>query len=307
MAENGAIFVAGHTGLVGAALVRALRARGVSLLLATRSELDLRRQSEVEAFFARHRPRQVYLAAARVGGIGDNWAHPADFIRDNLLIQSNVIDSAYRFGTQKLLFLGSSCIYPRDAPQPLKPEHLMSGPLETTNSAYAMAKLAGIEMCRSYRRQYGFNAIAAMPTNLYGPDDHFDERHSHVIPALILRFMRARDAGENVVTVWGSGKALREFLYVDDLAEALLLMMDRYDGDEIANIGSGEEVSIEALARLIAEVVGYTGELRFDTSYPDGTPRKILDSERIRRLGWTARTSLRDGLVLTVAARTAPV
>jgi GDP-L-fucose synthase len=296
MAENGPIFVAGHTGLVGSALVRALQARGESLLLATRSELDLRRQSEVEAFFAQHRPRQVYLAAARVGGIGDNAAHPADFIRDNLLIQSNVIDSAYRFGAQKLLFLGSSCIYPRDAPQPLKPEYLMSGPLEPTNSAYAMAKLAGIEMCRSYRRQHGFNAIAAMPTNLYGPGDRFDERQSHVIPALILRFIRARDAGEKVVTVWGSGKALREFLYVDDLAEALLLLMDRYEDDEIVNIGSGEEVSIEALARLIAEAVGYSGELQFDTNYPDGTPRKMLDSSAIRFMGWRPKVTLFEGI-----------
>ncbi len=301
MADTGSIFVAGHTGLVGSAIVRALRARGeAALLLATRAELDLRRQSDVESFFSIHRPRQVYLAAARVGGIGDNAAHPADFIRDNLLIQTNVIDAAYRFGSQKLLFLGSSCIYPRLAPQPLRPEYLMSGPLEPTNQAYAMAKLAGIEMCRSYREQFGFNAICAMPTNLYGPGDRFDEHQSHVIPALMLKMLKARDAGEPEVRVWGSGRALREFLYVDDLADALLMLMDRYEGNEIVNVGSGEEITIADLARLIAEVVGYKGELQFDSTRPDGTPRKILQTDRLRAMGWRPTTTLADGLLRVI-------
>jgi len=295
------IFIAGHRGLVGSAIARQLAPGfGDQLLLRTRDELDLRDQSAVNSFFKEFSPDQVYLVAGRVGGIKDNSEHPAEFIRDNLLIASNVIDAAYRYGTRKLLYLGSSCIYPKLAPQPLKPEHLLSGPLEPTNRAYAVAKIAGIEMCRAYRSQYGFNAIAAMPTNLYGPGDNFDLERSHVLPALLRRFVAAADSDAAEVVVWGSGKPRREFLFVDDLAEAAVMLMQRYDDGEIINIGCGTDATIAEIASTVAEVTGFSGEIRFDTSMPDGTPQKLLDIAPIRKLGWAPRTSLTEGLRKTL-------
>lgn len=295
------IFIAGHRGLVGSAIARQLAPGfGDQLLLRTRDELDLRDQSAVNSFFKEFSPDQVYLVAGRVGGIKDNSEHPAEFILDNLLIASNVIDAAYRYGTRKLLYLGSSCIYPKLAPQPLKPEHLLSGPLEPTNRAYAVAKIAGIEMCRAYRSQYGFNAIAAMPTNLYGPGDNFDLERSHVLPALLRRFVAAADSDAAEVVVWGSGKPRREFLFVDDLAEAAVMLMQRYDDGEIINIGCGTDATIAEIASTVAEVTGFRGEIRFDTSMPDGTPQKLLDIAPIRKLGWAPRTSLTEGLRKTL-------
>ncbi|NBS66072.1 MAG: GDP-L-fucose synthase [Betaproteobacteria bacterium] len=295
------IFIAGHRGLVGSAIARQLAPGfGDQLLLRTRDELDLRDQSAVNSFFKEFSPDQVYLVAGRVGGIKDNSEHPAEFILDNLLIASNVIDAAYRYGTRKLLYLGSSCIYPKLAPQPLKPEHLLSGPLEPTNRAYAVAKIAGIEMCRAYRSQYGFNAIAAMPTNLYGPGDNFDLERSHVLPALLRRFVAAADSDAAEVVVWGSGKPRREFLFVDDLAEAAVMLMQRYDDGEIINIGCGTDATIAEIASTVAEVTGFRGEIRFDTSMPDGTPQKLLDIAPIRELGWAPRTSLTEGLRKTL-------
>lgn len=295
------IFIAGHRGLVGSAIARQLAPGfGDQLLLRTRDELDLRDQSAVNSFFKEFSPDQVYLVAGRVGGIKDNSEHPAEFILDNLLIASNVIDAAYRHGTRKLLYLGSSCIYPKLAPQPLKPEHLLSGPLEPTNRAYAVAKIAGIEMCRAYRSQYGFNAIAAMPTNLYGPGDNFDPERSHVLPALLRRFVAAADSDAAEVVVWGSGKPRREFLFVDDLAEAAVMLMQRYDDGEIINIGCGTDATIAEIASTVAEVTGFRGEIRFDTSMPDGTPQKLLDIAPIRELGWAPRTSLTEGLRKTL-------
>jgi GDP-L-fucose synthase len=295
------IFIAGHRGLVGSAIARQLAPGfGDQLLLRTRDELDLRDQSAVNSFFKEFSPDQVYLVAGRVGGIKDNSEHPAEFILDNLLIASNVIDAAYRYGTRKLLYLGSSCIYPKLAPQPLKPEHLLSGPLEPTNRAYAVAKIAGIEMCRAYRSQYGFNAIAAMPTNLYGPGDNFDLERSHVLPALLRRFVAAADSDAAEVVVWGSGKPRREFLFVDDLAEAAVMLMQRYDDGEIINIGCGTDATIAEIASTVAEVTGFSGEIRFDTSMPDGTPQKLLDIAPIRKLGWAPRTSLTEGLRKTL-------
>lgn len=300
MNTPGRIFIAGHRGLVGSALVRRLeRTVGDRLLLRSRAELDLTDQAAVDRFFREFAPEQVYLVAGRVGGIKDNSEHPAEFIRDNLLIATNVIDAAYRVGTRKLLYLGSSCIYPKHAPQPIKPEHLLSGPLEPTNRAYAIAKIAGIEMCRAYRAQYGFNAIAAMPTNLYGPGDNFDPVRSHVLPALLQRFAVAAERGDAEVVVWGTGTPRREFLYVDDLAEAAVLLMARYDEAEIVNIGCGEDLSIAEIAHIVAEVTGFRGAIRFDSSYPDGTPRKVLNIEAIRALGWQPQTSLREGLSRT--------
>jgi GDP-L-fucose synthase len=300
MTDPGRIFIAGHRGLVGSALVRHLEPTvGDRLLLRSRAELDLTHQGAVDRFFKEFSPAEVYLVAGRVGGIKDNSEHPAEFIRDNLLIATNVIDAAYRAGTRKLLYLGSSCIYPKHAPQPIKPEHLLSGPLEPTNRAYAIAKIAGIEMCRAYRAQYGFNAIAAMPTNLYGPGDNFDPVRSHVLPALLQRFSVAAERGDAEVVVWGTGTPRREFLYVDDLAEAAATLMARYDGTEIVNIGCGEDLSIAEIAHIVAEVTGFRGVIRFDSSYPDGTPRKVLNIEAIRALGWQPRTSLREGLAKT--------
>jgi len=291
------IFIAGHTGLVGQALVRRLQPTfGDRLLLRRRTELDLTDRRAVLEWFEKCRPTQVYLAAARVGGIKDNHEHPADFIRENLLIETSVIDAAWRTGVKKLLFLGSSCIYPREAPQPIRPEHLLSSPLEPTNQAYAIAKIAGIEMCRAYRQQYGFNAVAAMPTNLYGPGDNFGSDNSHVVPGLMRRMAAAVAAGQSEVTVWGSGLPRREFMFVDDLADALLFIMQNYDSEEPINVGTGEDVTIAEIARLIAEVVGFGGTLRFDASQPDGTPRKLLDVSRLHGMGWQHRTSLEEGV-----------
>jgi GDP-L-fucose synthase len=300
MSDVGRIFVAGHQGLVGAALCRRLALAGErNLLVRARAELDLENTLAVDEFFQRYRPKQVYLAAAKVGGILDNAQHPADFIFSNLRIQLNVIDAAYRHGTQKLLFLGSSCIYPKMASQPIVPNALLSGALEETNRAYAIAKIAGLEMCRALRAQHGFDAIAAMPTNLYGPDDTFGPERSHVIPGLMQRFAAAVDAGASQVSVWGSGKPRREFLFVDDLADALVFLMERYSSAEPVNVGFGEDVAIADLATMIAEVVGFRGEIIFDSTYPDGTPRKLLDSSALHSLGWHPKTDLREGLART--------
>jgi GDP-L-fucose synthase len=300
MNSNARIFVAGHRGLVGSALVRRLRAAGHSdLLLRSSSELDLRQQQAVEDFFARERPEYVFLAAARVGGIHANDTYPADFIRDNLQIQCNVIDSAQRHGVRKLQFLGSSCIYPKFAPQPMPEASLLTGPLEPTNEWYAIAKIAGVKMCQAYRRQYGFDAISVMPTNLYGPGDNFDLQNSHVLPALLRKFHEARQRGEHEVVVWGSGTPRREFLYVDDLADACLFLMDRYESAEPINVGWGQDISIGELAALIASVTRFEGALRFDTGKPDGTPRKLLDVSRLAALGWTPKIQLRDGVEAT--------
>jgi GDP-L-fucose synthase len=300
MNRDSTIFVAGHRGLVGSAIERRLRAQGFErLLLRTRAELDLCSQAAVEAFFAAERPQYVFLAAAKVGGIQANNSFPADFIRDNLQIQTNVIDSAWRHGTRKLLFLGSSCIYPKLAPQPMREEYLLTGPLEPTNESYAVAKIAGIKMCEAYRRQYGFDAISAMPTNLYGPGDNFSLENSHVLPALIRRFHQARERGDQEVVIWGTGTPRREFLYVDDLAEAAVFLMESHSAEQLVNVGCGQDLTIRELAELVAEIVGFQGRLVFDSSKPDGTPRKLLDVSRIQAMGWQPATSLPQGIRLT--------
>jgi GDP-L-fucose synthase len=300
--QDSTIFVAGHHGLVGSAIVRRLRAEGAGrLLLRTRAELDLRAAPAVEQFFAEHRPEQVYLAAAKVGGIEANRSQPAQFLRDNLQIQTNIIDAAHRHGTRKLLFLGSSCIYPRDAAQPMVEECLLTGPLEPTNEWYAIAKIAGVKMCQAYRREFGFNAISLMPTNLYGPGDNFDALNSHVLPGLIRRIHAAKLKGDASVTIWGTGTPRREFLHVDDLAEAVVYLLERYDGEPILNIGWGEDVTIRELAELIVSAIGYRGNLLFDTTKPDGTPRKLLDVARLSELGWRPRISLKEGIERTYA------
>ncbi len=300
MDKHDSIFVAGHRGLAGSAIVRALEAAGFSnLILRTRAELDLTDQAGVAAFFRSEQPRYVFLAAAKVGGILANNTFGADFIRENLLIQTNVIDSAWRSGTRKLLFLGSSCIYPKFAPQPMKEADLLTGTLEATNEPYAIAKIAGIKMCQAYRAQHGFNAISVMPTNLYGQNDNFDLRSSHVLPALMRKFHDAKAAGDPSVTIWGTGTPKREFLHVDDLADAALFLMRNYDSGEIVNIGVGADISIRDLALLIRDVVGYQGALVQDTSKPDGTPQKLLDVSRLLSLGWRARIALRDGIQQT--------
>jgi GDP-L-fucose synthase len=291
------VFVAGHRGLVGSAIVRALRAdNSPSIITRTREELDLREQAAVDAFFASERPQLVFLAAARVGGIHANDARPADFLRDNLQIQTNVIDAAWRNGVRKLCFLGSSCIYPRLAAQPMREEYLLTGALEPTNEWYAIAKIAGIKMCQAYRRQYQFNAIALMPTNLYGPGDNFSLETSHVLPAMMRKFHEAKLGLTPHVALWGTGTPRREFLHVDDLARACLLLMDRYDSPEIINVGAGEDISIAELASLVGEAVGYSGAVEFDTSRPDGAPRKLLDVTRVTQLGWRAQINLREGV-----------
>jgi GDP-L-fucose synthase len=294
------IYVAGHRGLVGAALCRALGKNGYTeIVTAPRSELDLTDQHQVLTFFHEVRPDYVFVAAARVGGINANTTYPADFIRDNLQIQTNVIDGAYQSGAVKLLFLGSSCIYPKFAPQPMKEEHLLSGSLEPTNEWYAVAKIAGIKMCQAYRHQYGFDAISVMPTNLYGPGDNFDLDNSHVLPALIRKFHEATKTGADTVKLWGTGAPRREFLFVDDLAAACLFLMKTYSDGDIINIGSCQEVTIGELARLVAEITGFTGAIRFDENMPDGSPRKLLDSSKLADRGFTPRTSLRQGIRLT--------
>jgi len=297
------IFVAGHRGLVGSAIVRRLEAEGAGqLLLRGRDELDLTNQAAVDAFFAAEKPEYVFLAAAKVGGIHANSTYPAEFIQQNLAIQNHVIHSAWKHHARKLLFLGSSCIYPRECPQPIKEEYLLTGPLEPTNEPYAIAKIAGLEMCRAYRRQYDFDAIVAMPTNLYGPGDNFHPENSHVVPALIRRFHEARQNGTPEVVIWGTGRPLREFLHVDDMADAAVFLMKHYSAAEMVNVGSGQEVSIEQLAHAVANAVGYEGSLRFDASKPDGTPRKRLDVSRLEGLGWAPRIALADGLKETANA-----
>ena len=300
MNDGDRIFVAGHAGLVGSAIVRRLNAAGYrNLLLATRADLDLRNQGEVDKFFAVEKPDHVFLAAARVGGIQANATAPADFLRDNLQIETNVIDSAYRHGTHKLLFLGSSCIYPRLAAQPMREDCLLTGPLEPTNEAYAIAKIAGLKLCQAYRRQYGFRAITLMPTNLYGPGDNFSLTGSHVLPALIRKCHEAVLAHADSVTVWGTGTPRREFLHVDDLADACLFLMRHYDDEAIVNVGTGEDLSIRELAELVARVTGFGGGLEFDASKPDGTPRKLLDVSFLRSLGWQAQVPLEEGVQRT--------
>ena len=293
------IFVAGHRGLVGSAILRTLEAAGyTNIVTRTSTELDLRDGAAVSRFFAEEEPEYVFLAAAKVGGIVANNEYPADFIRDNLLIQTNVIDSAYQHGVKKLLFLGSTCIYPKFAPQPMKEEHLLTGILEPTNEPYAIAKIAGIKMCQSYNRQYGTRYISVMPTNLYGPNDNFDLKSSHVLPALIRKFHEAKTNGDAAVEVWGTGTPLREFLYADDLADACLYLMNTYDDGEIVNIGVGKDITIRELAEKIKGVVGFEGEIVFDASKPDGTPRKLVDTTKLNGLGWHAKTSLDEGLRL---------
>lgn len=302
MDKDASIYVAGHRGLVGGAILRRLQQDGhTRLLTRTSAELDLRDQAAVGAFFERERPEYVFLAAAKVGGILANSTRPAEFLYDNLAIASNVIHAAHRSGVRKLLNLGSSCIYPRLAPQPLREDYLLTGPLEETNRAYAVAKIAAIELCDAYRAQYGDDFISAMPTNLYGPGDNFDLQGSHVLPALIRKMVEAKEHGDAQVVVWGSGTPLREFLYVDDLADACLFLMENFSEPGPLNVGTGEDLSIRDLATLIGEVVGFRGDLVFDASKPDGTPRKLMDVSRLRAAGWEARTGLREGVERTVA------
>ncbi|WP_088894609.1 GDP-L-fucose synthase [Leptolyngbya ohadii] len=300
MNQDAKIYVAGHNGLVGSAIVRVLQAHGYdNLLLRTSKELDLRRQTEVEAFFAQERPDYVFLAAAKVGGIGANNTYRAEFLYDNLMLEANVIHAAHQSGVTKLLFLGSSCIYPKLCPQPMREEYLLTGFLEPTNEPYAIAKIAGLKLCENYCRQYGVNFISAMPTNLYGINDNFDLANSHVLPALIRKFHEAKLNNAPAVEIWGTGTALREFLFVDDLADALLFLMQHYNEQDFINVGTGEEVSIRELALTIQAIVGYTGELHFDSTKPDGTPRKLLDTTRLQQLGWQPKTSLKEGIEQT--------
>ncbi|MBI1770252.1 MAG: GDP-L-fucose synthase [Bacteroidetes bacterium] len=297
MEKHSKIYVAGGRGMVGSAIIRKLRAEGFDNILSpTSSELDLRKQIEVENFFSKEKPEYVFLAAAKVGGILANNIYRADFIYENLMIESNVIHQSYVQGVKKLLFLGSSCIYPKLAPQPLKEEALLSGYLEETNEPYAIAKIAGIKLCESYRRQYGCDFISAMPTNLYGPNDNYDLKNSHVIPALIRKFREAQSSSIPFVEVWGTGAPLREFLHVDDLADACLFLMLNYSDNEFINVGTGHELTIHELALLIKGIIGYAGEVKFDSSKPDGTPRKLMDSTKLKKLGWQPSIDLREGL-----------
>ena len=297
MDSSKVIFVAGHRGMVGSAIVRALKERGASnIVTRTSKELDLRNRTEVDQFFEQEKPEVVYLAAAKVGGIHANATYPADFLVDNILITTNVIDASCKHGVEKLLFLGSSCIYPRLASQPISEEALLTGPLEPTNEAYALAKIAGLKMCDAFRKQHGCNFISAMPTNLYGPGDNYHPENSHVLPALIRRFHEAVRDGENEVVCWGSGSPKREFLHVDDLAKGLLHLMDHHNSEGWINIGTGEDLTIKELALTIANVVGYRGDVIWDTSRPDGTPRKLLNVDRINEMGWKAEIELRHGI-----------
>ncbi|HQT94560.1 MAG TPA: GDP-L-fucose synthase [Thermoanaerobaculaceae bacterium] len=300
IARNARIYVAGHAGLVGSAIVRRLQAEGfTNVLTASRAELDLRDQAAVDRWFGANRPEYVFLVAGTVGGILANSTRPAEFIYDNMMIHATVVQAAYREGVKKLLYLGSSCIYPRECPQPMKEEYLLTGPLEPTNEPYAVAKIAGIKLCQAYRRQYGCDFISAMPTNLYGPGDNFDLESSHVLPALIRKFHDAKTAGRFEVVVWGTGAPRREFLHVDDLADACLFLMERYDEDIHLNVGTGEDLSIRELAEMVAAVVYPEGRLVFDASKPDGTPRKLLDVSRLHALGWRHRIELRAGIEAT--------
>ena len=312
MERESRIYVAGHKGLVGSAILRRLQNEGyLNLIVRSHLDLDLMRQAEVEAFFKTEKPEYVFLAAAKVGGILANNTYPAEFIYQNLLVESNVIHSAYEAGARKLLFLGSSCIYPRDCPQPMKEEYLLSGKLEPTNEPYAIAKIAGIKMCESYNRQYGTRFISVMPTNLYGPGDNFDLQTSHVLPALIRKFHEAKasdksrvasdkwTSDEKGVTLWGTGTPRREFLHVDDFADAGVFLMNHYEGSEIINIGVGKDIGISELAELIKEIVGFKGAIYYDRLKPDGTPRKLLDVNKLKALGWQARIPLREGIEMT--------
>ncbi len=298
MDKNSKIYVAGHRGLVGSAIVKNLKDKGYKNIIGkTHAELDLTNQAEVRKFFKEEKPEYVFLAAAKVGGINANNTAPADFIYENLEIQNNVIKAAYDFKVTKLLFLGSSCIYPKLCPQPIKEEYLLSGYLESTNEAYALAKIAGLKMCQFFKKQYGANFISCMPTNLYGPNDNFDLNSSHVMPALIRKFHEAKVNKEPFVEVWGTGKPLREFLHVDDMADGCVFLMENYDGEEHVNIGTGKEVSIGELAKMIKEIVGYEGELKFNTEKPDGTPRKLLDVSKLKNLGWKHKIELKNGII----------
>lgn len=297
MNKDSKIYVAGHTGLVGSAVVRALKAKGYSnILIRTRKELNLLDSGAVDAFFVQEKPEYVIDSAARVGGIKANMTYPAEFLFENLQMQNNIIWSAFKHDTKKLLFLGSSCIYPRSAPQPMKEEYLLDGKLEPTNEGYALAKISGIKLCEKINAEYGRNFISCMPTNIYGPGDNFGDDSSHVIPALIRRFYAAKNAGDKEVVIWGSGVSRREFLYVDDLAEAIVWLMERYDQKDFLNVGTGEDVSIKELAIKIKELVGYQGNLVFDTTKPDGMPKKLLDVSKLTELGWTSTTGLDEGL-----------
>ena len=299
MNKDSKIYVAGHRGLVGSAIVRNLEAKGyTNIVYRTHEELDFTNQANVQAFFKEEQPEYVILAAAKVGGIHANNTYPADFIYDNLMIQNNVIKAAHDYKVKKLLFLGSTCIYPKMAPQPIREEYLLTGALEETNEAYAVAKIAGLEMCKFFKRQYGDNFISCMPTNLYGPNDNFDLQSSHVLPALIRKFHEAKVNGRDTVEVWGTGTPLREFIYVDDMADACVFLMENYDGEQHVNIGTGEEVSIRELAETVKEVVGFEGELVFNTDMPDGTPRKLTTVDKLHRLGWKHKTSLNGGIKL---------
>ena len=294
------IYIAGHRGMVGGAILRKLQESGFhSLITRTRQELDLLDQKSVEAFFDQAKPEYVFLAAAKVGGILANSTYPASFIYENLIIQANIIHQAYLKGVKKLLFLGSSCIYPKNAPQPMKEDYLLSGYLEPTNEPYAVAKIAGIKLCQAYNRQYGTNFISLMPTNLYGPGDNYDLKTSHVLPALIRKFHEAKISGEKTVNIWGSGKPRREFLYVDDIADASVFLMKKYNNSEIINIGTGRDISIGELADLLKEITGYEGQITYDSTKPDGTPRKLLDVSKLSSLGWEPKIDFRSGLEKT--------
>ena len=299
MEKQDKIYVAGHRGMVGSAIVRELERQGYqNIIIRTHAELDLTRQEAVEAFFAAEKPDYVFLAAAKVGGIGANSEAPADFMYDNMILEMNVIHAAWKNNCRKLEFLGSSCIYPRMAPQPMKEDCLLTSPLEETNEAYALAKIAGLKYCAYLNKQYGTDYISVMPTNLYGPNDNYHPEHSHVLPALIRRFHEAKEAGAPSVTCWGDGSPLREFLYVDDLANLCVFLMNNYSGDETVNAGTGKELSIRELAEIVASIVGYTGEILWDTTKPNGTPRKLLDVSKAEKLGWRYNTELEDGIRL---------
>lgn len=298
--KNAKIYVAGHRGMVGSAIVRALKNQGyTNIITRTSKELDLRRQIDVEEFFASEKPDYVFLAAAKVGGILANNEAPADFMYDNMILEMNVIHEAYKNNVKKLMFLGSSCIYPRMAPQPMKEDCLLTSELEKTNEAYALAKISGLKYCEYLNRQYGTDFISVMPTNLYGPNDNYHPEHSHVLPALIRRFHEAKENNLNEVVIWGTGTPLREFLYVDDLADACVYLMNTYSGNETVNLGTGKELSIKELAELVKKVVGFKGNITFDTTKPDGTPRKLLDVSKLEKLGWKYKTELEDGIKLS--------
>jgi len=300
MTKDSKIYIAGHRGLVGSAILQRLQTDGyLNVITKTHQELDLTRQADTEAFFKKEMREYIFLSAAKVGGIYANSTYPAQFIYENLAIQTNVIHSAYLCGVKKLLFLGSACSYPRECPQPMKEEYLLSGYLEPTNEPYAVAKIAGIKMSQAYKKQYGINFICAIPTNIYGPNDNFNSENSHVISALIKKIHETKEKGMQSVTIWGTGKPMREFIYVDDVADASVFLMKHYDGSEIINIGSGEEISIRELAFCIKEIVRFEGDIIFDTSKPDGSPRKSLDITRLKKVGWQAKTPLRDGLKKT--------